>query len=536
MDSIVILDFGASVSLSAEAEVEIFCDSRMRIDSLGGRRAYLHQLDSSGFAIATQETEVSGSRHSAKFKVKSTALSVMFFVNPGTTNCSLTEYAKYLVFKALKATVETIRSNYDSYSQEQRCIVLRILYETLWRGAFFDKDFRLGAGLLRDWLNGEGKRREPLVIENKYFNDKNIRDWREVWEDAARQRAQSEYKCEGVVAGEERALDRRQSGSEESSDRSVHYYKFFTEGSASATCSSEDQATFEFTIRVQAEDIVDFNERSAFNNTWPLCGERIEITIPDDWGLYLRGNCGVGQDYIIQGTETSFAFDASDFPPLHCEECSESDKCADFPPLLGEKWTYRVIGNGYVFSIMTEPVEEIINGYEVFRWRRSDNPPGLGEYVGCDPSIGLVLVAGDGWNALDPSEHYRYLVDPPEPVEPCPYGTPVGTVKQVIGGGGYENRTEIEVLSYEDVTVPYGTFIQSMKTKVTYYDEGQVDDNMVPTFDWEAPPIGLVKEIDVDPSEEIGVELIGYKSAGTSPGFQTPARKRGHLPFTLVHP
>lgn len=132
------------------------------------------------------------------------------------------------------------------------------------------------------------------------------------------------------------------------------------------------------------------------------------------------------------------------------------ENCSNFPPPLGEIWTYRVIGNSYVFSLITEPVNELINGYRVYRVRRSDNPPGLGDYVGCDKALGEIWVASDWWDVNDPSNNGRDVFEKPIPIDLCPYGSPVGTkcVQKFEWGG----RVEVEVLDYEDVTVPYKTF------------------------------------------------------------------------------
>jgi hypothetical protein len=189
--------------------------------------------------------------------------------------------------------------------------------------------------------------------------------------------------------------------------------------------------------------------------------------------------------------------------------------CDDFPSPPGETWTYRVIGNGYVFSLVTEAVSETIGGYRVLRFHRSDNPPGLGTYVGCDPENGLVFVAYDWWDLVDPQHRGREILDTPEPIELCGYGTPVGSVCEWYAPDeGYDNRVSIEVLAYESVTVPYGRFEEAQKTKWTSYDDGEIDENMVPVYDWEDPNVGLIKELEVDPGAEIGIELTAYRPPG----------------------
>lgn len=185
-------------------------------------------------------------------------------------------------------------------------------------------------------------------------------------------------------------------------------------------------------------------------------------------------------------------------------------ECKNFPPPLGEVWTYRVIGNGYVFSIITEPVSGKVGGYDVYRWRRSDNPPGLGEYIGCDPEIGKVWVATDSWSVSNPSNFTRHIFDEPIPFEVCQHGASIGTICRVRGAA--ENiETEIEVLAYEDVTVPYKTLENTQKTKVTTFSDGVVDDDLHPSFQWRDSRIGLVKLLFTEPNAEVGLELIDYQ-------------------------
>jgi hypothetical protein len=125
-----------------------------------------------------------------------------------------------------------------------------------------------------------------------------------------------------------------------------------------------------------------------------------------------------------------------------------------FPPPLGEIWTYRVIGTQYVFSLTTEPVNEKIGGYVVYRIRRTDTPPGLGDYIGYDAKYGEVWVATDSWDVNNPSNFNRQIFQKPIPTDLCPYGTKVGTIRDNGQWVGQDDREVVEVLAYEAITVP----------------------------------------------------------------------------------
>ena len=181
------------------------------------------------------------------------------------------------------------------------------------------------------------------------------------------------------------------------------------------------------------------------------------------------------------------------------------------PQPAGIRWTYREIGTQSTFSIVTEHVDEKIGNYAVYRLRRSDSPPGLGNYIGYEQGIGEVWVASDSWDPTNPADNVREVFQNPTPVRPCPHGMLAGTTVAVIGDGGPDNRVEYTVLVYEPVSVPYGTFQQAQKLLVEYFVGGVVDnDNMIPTYQWQDETIGLLKEIPVTPTDELGIELIGY--------------------------
>ena len=88
------------------------------------------------------------------------------------------------------------------------------------------------------------------------------------------------------------------------------------------------------------------------------------------------------------------------------------------------------------------------------------------------------------------------------------------------------DRVEIRVLTSEDVSVPYGAFQDAQKVKVTYYSDGEVDDDVVLVYQWEDQEVGLVKEMEVDPGFEIGIELTLIIHQGRRSGEERP-RSRG---------
>lgn len=182
------------------------------------------------------------------------------------------------------------------------------------------------------------------------------------------------------------------------------------------------------------------------------------------------------------------------------------DECANFPPPPGESWTYRIVGTSITFTNITEEVNAMVGGYDVYRIREVNNPPGLGEYIGCDPDHGEVEVATDSWDINDPSNNEMLLWEPP--IFTCAYGTSVGSVPcEWIGTfDGEFSRVVTEVIAYETVSVPFGTFENTMKITRTKYDATGVLDG--PLFFWVDANVGIVKAQEVESG--ITIELIGY--------------------------
>ena len=136
-----------------------------------------------------------------------------------------------------------------------------------------------------------------------------------------------------------------------------------------------------------------------------------------------------------------------------------------------------------------------MGGHTVYRTRPTDNPPGLGEYSSCDPVLGDIKIATDWWDLHDPSDNGRHFWVPP--LFRCQLGTPVGESCEWSGTfGGSPARTVTEVLAYETVSVPAGTFANAMKIRETEYENGQMSD--VPTLFWFDATVGLIKAQEED--------------------------------------
>ena len=190
--------------------------------------------------------------------------------------------------------------------------------------------------------------------------------------------------------------------------------------------------------------------------------------------------------------------------------------CDDFPPPAGESWTYQVVGSVHTFTAVTEHVTEQVGGYTVYRLSGTDSPAGLGEYYACDEDHGEVEVATDWWELGNPDNHGRIFFQPP--LYGCQYGDAVGTVIEWVGtfGGSYE-RDVSEVLAYETVTVPFGTFENAMKLRITMYDSDGIFDE--PLYFWFDSSVGLVRGEEVDGGEVFVLTAYSTptgKSAGAS--------------------
>ena len=190
--------------------------------------------------------------------------------------------------------------------------------------------------------------------------------------------------------------------------------------------------------------------------------------------------------------------------------------CAGFPPPAGESWSYRLVGTALGFTNITEDVNEKVGGRDVYRIREINDPPGLGEYIGCLPDHGEVELATDAWAIDDPSINERLFWEPP--LHRCRYGTPTESPPcEWIGTfDGEFSREVTEVIAYETVSVPFGTFDNTMKVMLTEYDAGGiVDDERL--FFWIDPSVGIVKGQEVESG--VTIELIAYSPSSASPSL-----------------
>jgi hypothetical protein len=179
--------------------------------------------------------------------------------------------------------------------------------------------------------------------------------------------------------------------------------------------------------------------------------------------------------------------------------------CDGFPRQPGERRTYQVSG-GFRFTLTVETVDEQVGGFDVYRVVRDDSPPGIGEYIGCIPGVGEVDVATDYFFVDDPSEGGRSFWSPPLPL--CSYGTDVGS-RICDWTGVFDDEGGVQttnVIAYEDVTVPAGTFPNTMKISVV--SQYEFDEEPSADLLWIDRDLGLVRR------EEIGtgltVELVEY--------------------------
>lgn len=166
----------------------------------------------------------------------------------------------------------------------------------------------------------------------------------------------------------------------------------------------------------------------------------------------------------------------------------------------GESWTYQLVGTSLTFTLVTEAVQEMVGGHSVYRLRDTQNPPGLGEYLAPDAVHGEVEVATDWWDVNDPSNHGRYFWEPP--LFSCQFGDTVGSSCEWVGTfAGSPQRQVSEVLAYESVTVPLGTFTNAMKGKATTYENGVVTDE--PLYIWVDKNIGILRAEEVNSGSAI---------------------------------
>lgn len=236
--------------------------------------------------------------------------------------------------------------------------------------------------------------------------------------------------------------------------------------------------------------------------------------------ILIFGGCGEG-GYLLDEQE----------PGL-----SSREPCEGFPLPPGESWTYRVTyksGRTYTYTDITEKVDEPIGGYVVYRVHTIGEPPGSGDYIGCHPDVGEFLVATTSYTAFPPDKTGEsvkiHLEIEPQEESPLPryflvYGTPVGKNIKLEEGNA---ALKVEVMSYEYVTVPGGTFKKVMKIKMAIYENGKLVDS--PLYSWIDPEIGIIKG---DSTGNI-VELIEYKPPGSPIDQSLPDANRFRPAFVV---
>ena len=183
--------------------------------------------------------------------------------------------------------------------------------------------------------------------------------------------------------------------------------------------------------------------------------------------------------------------------------------CDNFPPPPGERWVYGILqGTQYspFDTLVTEAVSELVGGYKVYRVRHRRYPPGLGDYVGCNPQLGKVRVASDWWDVNDPGHHGRTVYSQAVPITGLPFGTVAGTTQSAVVDG---DTLIIEVISYSSITVQAGTYQNIMKVRFTVREPNNRSDYY---FDWFDQSIGSVKqEYPLIPAI---LELLQYRASG----------------------
>lgn len=201
----------------------------------------------------------------------------------------------------------------------------------------------------------------------------------------------------------------------------------------------------------------------------------------------------------------------------------------DFNPSAGNYWTYRV--DGFTFTTKYFAYKAQVNGYSVLRLLNLQDPYGGGSYTGYVPGTGLCEIGADVHDAF--TEEYEGIAInyPPIPVNGgiC-YGDPVGTKREWVGysmidGEDYVEMYEKdawEVLGYEDVAVPFGTFVNAMKlvcknyyTTVFYVNGQPVPDDWwefdssCSEYIWWSPCVGMIKSVDYEGFDTF--ELVNCK-------------------------
>lgn len=342
----IILRFDSESSLSRNATVEVGYGDKLDSVLTATHSAYLFRIDDSGLVPSSSRITLDNASKKLTFSIDRFAA---FFISPSQTITSALsctdgkEYIFYLALKSLKALVDDLAAHFDSYTQVDRCARILAVYWAAQLGSSFMEEYKIGSGLLRDWLTGDGKRNEPVKIDNDKFNESNT-DWRALWELSARKRAESAYRCERLHSGPSGSLEMQHTGGGQSTTNGIGSFDLWTQGTCAVDCDGAGNTSFHFEIAVNALDTVNFNVtgHNKFRFDRIVCGEPVAFVIPDAWGLYLRDQCGIGQDYLIQGESTSFAFGAADFPARFCSECQSDTSAGSYFDINFDQYNWWV--------------------------------------------------------------------------------------------------------------------------------------------------------------------------------------------------
>lgn len=329
-------------SINGKAKVEIHLEGKIQDDLQNVDKAYLHILGQANEVESPEEVHLDKSNEIIDFETEGfSRLFVSFSLDfCNDLQCSdFPECIKYISLTHLQELVNDLQNNFDQLGVDERCSKISDLYSACLIGASFIEEYKFGAELFNDWLTGTGKDKEPVSIPNERFNDEDSDTWFEAWEEIAKKRANEFYNCQTINLGFQGVLSRKLTGNGTSSTIGVESFDFYTEGSYSITLDANNNANFSFEIKVQAQDLVNFNAaHSAFKFDEVVCNQPIVIIIPDSWGIYLRGECGIGKDYVIIGEETSFSLDIEDYPTLDCGSNCSSFTTTSFPGGLNGHW------------------------------------------------------------------------------------------------------------------------------------------------------------------------------------------------------
>jgi len=218
---------------------------------------------------------------------------------------------------------------------------------------------------------------------------------------------------------------------------------------------------------------------------------------------------------------------------------------ADFNFSVGDQWTYRY--DAFEFTTQIFSYKEKVGGYKVVRLLNLQDAYGGGSYHVNVPGMGYCEIGTDVHNALTGSYKGIAVNSQPMPlIGGLEFGDPTGSVAEWTGYRLVDPTDYIEryskgvwqVLGYETVTVPYGTFSYAMKVLYKDYDalnsgSGMPDadgDWMLSEscsyYEWYVPSIGMIKSADYYedgredgiPIELIGCHIKGFKGGDPSEG------------------